>query len=203
MTENMRVLVACEFSGVVRNAFEKQGHYAMSCDLLPTEIPGNHYQGDVRDVLYDDWDLLIAHPPCTRLCRQSQRWVESHEEVLDAVDLFCELRDAPIQKICIENPIPFRSVRELLGEYTQIVQPWQFGHDFSKRTGFWLKNLPKLKPTNIVQITYYVTPKGRKFTNGWYHTPRNSIDRSRTFTGIADAMATQWTNIDDGLDSWI
>ena len=188
----MRVLVACEFSGTVREAFAKRGHDAWSCDLLPTEIPGNHIQGDVLEILNDGWDMMIAHPPCTYLCRHRSRWNKPEDMLHRASgkDFFMALRNSTIDKICIENPVPLRTAN--LPPYTQIIQPWQFGHDYSKRTCLWLKNLPLLIHTKIVKITYYTTPKGRRFTYGWYFTPRNMRDRSRTFTGIAEAMATQW-----------
>lgn len=188
----MKVLVACEFSGVVRDAFAARGHDAWSCDLLPTERPGQHYQGDVFDVINDGWDLMIAHPPCTYLCRHRSRWNKEEDKIHqeESRDFFMRFLDTDIPHICIENPVPLRVLG--LPPYTQIIQPWQFGHDYSKKTCLWLKGLSVLKPTKIVQITYYTTPKGRKFTRGWYFTPRNWKARSRTFTGIADAMAEQW-----------
>ena len=188
----MKVLVACEFSGKVRDAFIKKGHDAVSCDLLPTEQPGPHIQGDVLEILDDGWDLMIAHPPCTYLCRHRARWNEKKDIELrqDAKDFFMKFLNAPINKICIENPVPLQ--KSNLPKYDQIIQPWQYGHDYSKKTCLWLKNLPKLEATKLVEVTYYITPKGRKFTKGWYFTPRNSKDRSRTFQGIANAMAEQW-----------
>ncbi len=188
----MKVLVACEFSGIVRDAFIKRGHDALSCDLLPTEIPGPHYQGDVLDVLDDGWDLMIAHPPCTFLCRHRARWNKPEDGEARGVgrEFFMRLLESEIPQICVENPVPLRDV--CLPPYTQIIQPWQFGHDYSKRTCLWLRNLPKLVHTSVVKVTYYTTPKGRRFTYGWYFTPRNGKDRSRTFPGIANAMAEQW-----------
>ncbi len=188
----MKVLVACEFSGIVRDAFIAKGHDAISCDLLPTEKPGPHIQGDVLEIFDDGWDLMIAHPPCTYLCRHRARWNEQKDEILrqQGREFFMRMLNAPINKICVENPVPLR--KSNLPQYTQIIQPYQFGHDYSKRTCLWLKELPELKPTKEVELTYYTTPNGHKFTRGWYFTPRNSKDRSRTFQGIADAMAEQW-----------
>lgn len=188
----MRILVACEFSGRVRDAFIKRGHDAVSCDLLPTESPGPHIQGDVLEVLDAGWDLMIAHPPCTYLCRHRSRW-NKHEDIKlrrEAKEFFMQFLEAPIEKICIENPVPLRKSK--LPKYGQIIQPWQYGHDYSKKTCLWLKNLPELKPTKVVELTYYTTPNGKRYTRGWYFTPRNWKARSRTFPGIADAMAEQW-----------
>ena len=188
----MRVLVACEFSGIVRDAFIARGHDAVSCDLLPTERPGPHIQGDVLEILDNGWDMMISHPVCTYLCRHRARW-NTDKNILDqkaAKEFFMRFLDADIEFVCVENPVPLRALQ--LPQYTQIIQPWQFGHDYSKKTCLWLRKLPKLKPTKIVELTYYTTPNGRKFTKGWYFTPRNSKDRSRTFQGIADAMAEQW-----------
>lgn len=191
-----RVLIACEFSGIVRDAFTRMGAYAVSCDLLPTESEGNHYQGDVRDILNEGWDLMIAHPPCTYLCRQGQRWIghPNHPNRLEkqraAIRFFKMLFKAQIPKIAIENPVGVLNIK--FKKPSQIIQPWQFGHDYSKKTCLWLKGLPKLVPTKIVQLTYIITPNGQKFTRGWYEMPRKSKERSRTFQGIADAMADQW-----------
>jgi hypothetical protein len=192
----VRVLVACEFSGIVREAFRVRGHDAWSCDLLPTEIPGNHIQGDVLSVLGDGWDLMVAHPPCTVLCRNSSKWNanSNSDEIVRSKELFFRLISSNIPKICVENPVPRKVLN--LPQYDQIIQPWQFGHDYSKKTCLWLKCLPPLKSTNVVQITYYTTPKGHRFTAGWYKTPRNGKDRSRTFFGIAEAMADQWGGLE-------
>ncbi len=191
----MKVLIACEFSGIVCKAFLDKGHDAMSCDLLPTEADVPHYQGDVLEILDDGWDMIIAHPSCTYLCRQAARWIvgrglESEFEL--ACKFFNYLQNNKCEKICIENPIPHKRAKLKIGNYTQIIQPHQFGHDYSKATCLWLKGLLKLKPTKIVKLTYYTTPNGHKYTRGWYFTPRNSKARSRTFQGIADAMAEQW-----------
>lgn len=184
----MRILVACEYSGVVRDAFTKRGHYAMSCDLLPTESPGEHYQGDVRDVIDDGWDLMVAHPPCQHLAVSGARWfkdkVEEQKEALAFVRL---LLNADIEKIALENPVSIISSR--IRKPDQIIQPWQFGHGEVKRTCLWLKNLPLLQPTKVVEGR---EPKVWKMS-GWPGKVENRAkDRSRTYTGIAEAMATQW-----------
>lgn len=192
----MRVLVACEFSGVVRNAFRERNHDAWSCDFLDSEDSSNyHIKGDVLDTLSNDWDLMIAHPPCTRLCNSGVRWLHKppankskeriHKELDEALEFFLKLLNAPIPKICIENPIPHKYAREIIGNYTQLIQPWQFGHGEKKATCLWLKNLPKLIPTDIVdgrepRIHYMAPSKDR-----WK-------ERSRTYKGVADAMADQW-----------
>jgi hypothetical protein len=196
----MKVLIGCEFSGVVRRAFAARGHDAWSCDLLPAEDGSNrHITGDVRDVLADGWDLLmVAHPPCTRLCNSGVRWL--HEpppgktseamwrELDEGAALFSALWNAPIERIAIENPVMHRHAKErIVGyqEFAQSVQPWQFGHGETKRTCFWLKNLPPLKPTQIVEgraARVHRMPPG---AGRWK-------ERSRTFAGIADAMADQW-----------
>ena len=189
----MKVLVGCEFSGIVRDAFIAHGHDAMSCDILPTEKPGPHYQGDVMDILDDGWDLMIAHPPCTFLCRNGanhQTTEEYKQMIADGKKLFMGMLNAPIERICVENPVPRKMAQ--LPPYTQIIQPYHYGHDHSKKTCLWLKNLPELQPTKMVDITYITTANGHRYTAGWYKTPRNSKDRSRTFQGIADAMADQW-----------
>ena len=183
----MKVLIACEFSGIVRDAFAKLGHDVLSCDLLPTEKPGKHYQGDVMEILNEKWDLMIAHPPCTYLCNSGVRWLYSQPgrwlKMEDARKFFMLLYTANIPKICVENPIPHRHAK--LPSYTQIIQPYMFGHGETKATCLWLKNLPLLMPTNEV--------KGRK-ARVHYEPP--GIDRwknrSRTYTGIAKAMAEQW-----------
>ena len=186
----MKVLVACECSGRVREAFRKLGHEAWSCDIKPTEIPSEyHIQDDVLNHLDEDWDLMIGHPPCTFMCRNRARLNKIQKKDIDT-SLFMALKNANIERICIENPVP--SLKAGLPKYTQIIQPYQFGHDYSKKTCLWLKNLPKLKPTKIVKVTYITTDNGNKYTKGWYMTPRNSVDCSRPFTGIANAMANQW-----------
>ena len=145
----MKVLVACEFSGIVREEFSKMGHDATSCDFLDSEIPGKHYKGDVRDLLNDGWDEMIAHPPCRHLAVSGAAWFKRKQKKQEgALDFVKELMDCPIPRIAIENPISIISTR--VRKPDQIIQPWQFGHGASKATCFWLKNLPKLVPTNVV-----------------------------------------------------
>jgi hypothetical protein len=180
----MRVLIACEYSGIVRDAFIKKGHNALSCDLLPTEIDGPHYEGNVEDIIYDGWDLMICHPPCTHLAVSGARWFKDkkkeQEESLAFVDF---LLNADIPKICLENPVSIISSR--IRKPDQIIQPWQYGHGETKATCFWLKNLPLLQPTNIVD--------GREAkVHNMAPGPDRWKDRSRTYTGIAAAMAEQW-----------
>ena len=180
----LRVLVACEFSGIVREEFKKRGHYAMSCDLLPTEIPGLHYRGDVRDILNDKWDIMIAHPPCTYLAVSGRRWFKDRQtEQKQALAFVKLLLNAPIEKICLENPVSVISTK--IRKPDQIIQPYQFGHGETKATCLWLKNLPLLKPTNIVDGREHRVWKEPPGPNRWKN-------RSRTFPGIAEAMATQW-----------
>lgn len=180
----MKVLVACEYSGVVRDAFLARGHDAMSCDLLPTDVPGPHYQGDVRDVLAVGWDLMVCHPPCTHLAVSGARWFkDKRQEQAEALDFVRTLLDAPVPMICLENPVSIISSR--IRKPDQIIQPWQFGHGETKATCLWLKNLPPLKPTNIVS--------GREAK---VHRMPPSPDRwklrSTTYRGIGEAMADQW-----------
>lgn len=217
----LRVLVACEYSGTVREAFAARGHDAMSCDLLPTDRPGKHYQGDVRDVLDDGWDLMIAHPPCTYLSVSGIHWNdrgrgwEKTEKALDFVRL---LMGANIPRIALENPVSITSSR--IRKPDQIIQPWQFGHDASKATCLWLKNLPPLKPTKYVAPQYYccglpldveavgmrgcakcegankARPRWGNQTASGQNKLAPSKDRwkvrSTTYPGIADAMAIYW-----------
>lgn len=181
----MRVLVACEFSGVVRDAFAARGHDAWSCDLLPSERPGNHIQGDVRDHLDDDWDLLIAHPPCTHLAVSGARWFkDKRKEQEEALEFVRYLMEAPPVRICVENPVSVISSR--IRKPDQIVQPWMFGHGETKATCLWLEGLPKLQSTSIVAGR---TPRVHRMPPG----PDRWRERSRTFQGIADAMAEQWS----------
>ncbi len=185
----MKVLIACEFSGIVRDAFIAKGHDAVSCDLLPTERPGPHIQGDVLEILDDGWDLMIAHPPCTRLCNSGVRWLAERNlwnELVKGATFFKKLLNAPINKIAIENPIPHKYAVNFIGrKYDQLFQPWHFGHGEIKATCLWLKNLPKLQPTNVVE--------GRKpRCANMPKTPERGKLRSITFQGIADAMADQW-----------
>ena len=195
----MRVLVACESSGVVRDAFRARGHFAMSCDLLSAERPGPHHQGDVRELLNQDWDLLIAHPPCTYLSVSGMHWTtrglrdpKLTEDALDLVRLFM---DAPIERIAIENPVSVISSR--IRKPDQIIQPYQFGHDASKKTCLWLKNLPLLQSTEMVAPRMVNgKPRWANQTDSGQNKLPPSKDRwklrSKTYEGIADAMATQW-----------
>lgn len=181
----MRVLVACEFSGTVRDAFSARGHDAMSCDLLPSETPGQHHQGDVLELLQrESFDLLVAHPPCTHLAVSGARWFKDKlAEQAEALAFVWALMDAPIPRIAIENPISIISSK--IGKPDQIIQPWQFGHGETKATCLWLKGLPRLQPTNIVE--------GREArVHRMPPSPDRWRERSRTFTGIAAAMADQW-----------
>lgn len=181
----MKVLVACEYSGRVRDAFIRQGHKAMSCDLLQSETPGPHFQGDVREIIEKDWDLLIAHPPCTHLAVSGARWFKGKlEEQKQALEFVRLLLDAPIKRIALENPISIISSQ--IRKPDQIIQPWQFGHGETKATCLWLKGLPLLRPTDIVS--------GRESkVHRMPPSPDRWKNRSRTFQGIADAMAAQWT----------
>lgn len=186
----MRVLVACEFSGVVRDAFIARGHDAISCDLLPTELPGPHYEGDVRDILDDGFDLMIAHPPCTYLANSGVRWLATKPGRRDAMregaEFFRTLLDAPIPMRCIENPIMHKHAVEIVGRrQDQVIQPWMFGHGESKATCLWLEGLPSLVPTNIVD--------GRE-QRVWKESPSEDRwkKRSITYPGIANALADQY-----------
>ena len=185
----MRVLIACEFSGAVRDAFLALGHDAMSCDLLPTETPGPHYQGDVCEVIGDGWDLMVAHPPCTHLAVSGARWFKNKvQEQAEAIEFVEMLWDCGVPRVCIENPVGVLPTRSKLGKATQYVQPWQFGHGETKKTGLWLRGLPPLVPTNIVEGR-----EGRvwKMPPG----PDRWKERSRTYAGIAKAMAVQWGSL--------
>jgi site-specific DNA-cytosine methylase len=180
----MKVLVACEYSGRVRDAFISRGHDAMSCDLLPTDAPGPHYQGDVFDVIDDGWDLMIAHPPCTHLAVSGARWFkDKQQEQANALLFVRRLLDSLIPKIALENPISVISSH--IRKPDQIIQPWQYGHGETKATCLWLKNLPKLTPTNIVDGREARVHKMPPSADRWKL-------RSTTFQGIADAMAAQW-----------
>ena len=185
----MRVLVACEYSGAVRDAFLALGHDAMSCDLLPTDVPGPHYQGPVQDVIGDGWDLMICHPPCTHLAVSGARWFhEKREEQAEALAFVRFLLDAPIPMIALENPVSIISSH--IRPPDQYIQPWQFGHGETKKTGLWLKNLPPLMATNVVEgreARVHRMPPG----------PERWKERSRTFAGIAEAMASQWGGVAD------
>ena len=186
----MKVLVACEYSGTVRDAFIAKGHEALSCDLLPTDVPGPHYQGDVRDILGDGWDLMICHPPCTHLAVSGARWFkDKQQEQVEALDFVRLLLTADIPRIALENPISIISSK--IRKPDQIIQPWMFGHGETKATCLWLKNLPKLEPTDIVEGREQRIWKMGPSPDRWK-------ERSKTFSGIAAAMADQWSNLDDG-----
>ena len=194
----MRVLVACEYSGVVRDAFIRGGHEAMSCDIIPTDAPGPHYQGSVLDVLNQGWDLLIAHPPCTYISNAGAKHLypkktlnkDRYLKGMEAVEFFMKLYNANIPKIAVENPIPSKVFG--LPQYSQTIQPYEYGHPFQKRTCLWLKNLPNLKPTNIVEKAQSTKIAGNWFNAGGKERQKN---RAKTFQGIADAMADQWGNL--------
>lgn len=184
-----RLLVACEYSGLVREAFRARGIDAISCDLLPTEIPGPHIQGDIREILRQDWECIIAFPPCTDLCVSGARWfaekrADGRQQA--AIDFFMMFADHPCQKVCIENPVGIMSTH--YRKPNQIIQPWQFGHGETKATCLWLRGLPKLQPTNIVSgrenRVHKMPPR-----------PDRAKERSRTYTGIAAAMAEQWAGL--------
>ncbi len=195
----MRVLVACEYSGVVRDAFIAAGHDAMSCDLLPTDVPGPHCMGDVRDVLSGGWDLMVAHPPCDYLCVSGMHWTKrglrDPKLTEDALDFVKLLMDAPIRLVAIENPVGVISTR--IRRPDQIIQPYQYGHDASKKTCLWLKNLPLLRPTGFVEPRLV---DGKERWANQTDSGQNRLgpsedrwkERSKTYEGIAKAMAEQW-----------
>ena len=195
----MKVLIACEFSGIVREAFKSKGHDAWSCDFLETEIPGNHIVGNVLDVLDRGWDLMIAHPPCTYLSKVTapllKKDLSRYLKMYHAKLFFMKLYNAPIGKICVENPVPLKASE--LPDYDQIINPNQFGHDMIKRTCLWLRNLPPLLDTMAGGEPKKVfNKKGKSNGTAWYHNSSKEPHwkrRSRTFTGIAEAMADQWS----------
>ena len=203
----MKILVACEFSGTVRDAFIGRGHDAMSCDILPTEAPGPHYEGNVLDILDHGWDLMVAHPPCTYLTNSGAkhlyrkmkkengvcftRW----RNMINGIDLFRKLLEADIPKIAIENPIMHGHAKSLINiNQSQTIQPWQFGHKEMKATCLWLKGLPLLEPTNIVGPP----PNNPEERKSWAKVHRQPPGpnrwklRSKTYQGIANAMSHQW-----------
>ena len=206
MSGSMKILIACEYSGRVRDAFIARGHAAMSCDLLPTDALGPHYQGDVFDIINDGWDLMIAHPPCTYLSVSGMHWttrgLRDPQLTEDALAFVQRLMDAPVERIAVENPISVISSR--IRKPDQIISPYQFGHDASKKTCLWLKNLPLLTATQIVEPRIVITPSGKP-AKRWGNQCDNygqdklppSADRwklrSATYQGIADAMAAQWS----------
>ena len=198
----MHILIACEYSGTVRDAFIRAGHDAMSCDLLPTDVPGPHYEGDVFDIINNGWDMMIAHPPCTYLSVSGMHWtargLRDPQLTEDALDFVTRLMAASIPRIAVENPISVISSR--IRKPDQIINPWQFGHDASKRTCLWLKGLPPLRPTA------YVPPRVVKGKMRWANqtdSGQNRLppsedrwaQRSVTYQGIADAMAQQWGDV--------
>lgn len=201
----MRVLIGCEFSGIVRDAFLVRGHDAWSCDLLPTESLGPHLRCDVFDVLDRNWDLMIFHWPCTYLTRAQAGWFFNwpkkpkpdvlygplrYEAMIRSARYFRRLLDAPVPYICGENPIPYKAARQIMGDYTQKIQPYQFGHAERKATCLWLKNLPPLQPVKIVSL-----PENKAEAQRLHRlspSPDRWKERSRTFQGVADAMAGQW-----------
>ena len=193
----MKVLVACEYSGIVRDAFVAKGHDAWSCDILPTESPGNHFQGDVLEHLDKGWDLMIAHPPCTYLSNAGARYLypkgklneDRYNLGLKAKEFFMALYNTSINKICVENPISSRIFT--LPKYTQTIQPYEYGHPVQKKTCLWLKNLPQLKPTNIIYKRQSTKIPGNWFNKGGKDRQKN---RSKFFDGFAKAMADQWGN---------
>jgi len=192
----MKVLVACEYSGAVRDAFIALGHEATSCDLLPTDVDGTHYQGNVFDIIGNGWDLMIAHPPCTYLSVSGMHWttrgLRDPKLTEDALQFVRDLMNAPIERIAIENPISVISSR--IRKPDQIIQPWWFGHDASKKTCLWLKNLPLLTPTNMLAGDSK-TRRGNQTASGQNKLPPSKDRwklRSATYQGIANAMAKQW-----------
>ena len=198
----MKVLVACEYSGTVRDAFIRAGHDAISCDLLPTDAPGPHYQGNVMDVIGDGFDLMVAHPPCTYLSASGMHWttrgLRDPQLTIDALAFVRRLMDAPIPRIAIENPVSVISSR--IRRPDQVIQPWMFGHDASKKTCLWLKGLPPLTPTwTIAPRMVNGKPRYGNQTDSGQNRLPPSADRwkirSETYSGIADAMANQWGNV--------
>lgn len=187
----MRILIACEYSGTVRDAFALHGHEVMSCDLLDTESPGPHYKGDVFDIINDGWDLMVAHPPCTYLCNSGVSWLYRQEgrwdKMREGAGFFKKILNSDIPKIAVENPIMHKYAVEIVGRrQDQVIQPWQYGHGETKATCLWLKNLPLLEPTDIVdgreQRLHRLPPSEDRWKL-----------RSKTYSGIAKAMAEQWS----------
>ena len=195
----MKVLVACEYSGTVRDAFRRLGHDAWSCDLLPTDAdPTYHYQGDVLEILENGWDLMIAHPECTYLTNSGVRWlykdINRWFKLFEGAEFFKKMLNANIPKIAVENPIQHKYAKALIGfRHTQIIQPWMFGHMEQKATCLWLKNLPVLKPTNVVKEEMLKLPDNERQRLHYLPPgPDRWKIRSKTYTGIAQAMAEQW-----------
>lgn len=203
----MKILIGCESSGRVRDAFAALGHDVLSCDLLPSERPGNHYQGDILDILNERWDLGILFPPCTFLAVSGNKWMKPEfrgrfptrqRDRKDAIEFFMALANAPIYKIAIEQPIGIMSTHYRKPD--QYIQPYEFGHPESKKTCLWLKGLPQLIPTNVVTPEWIIGKKdGKRYSRIHYRSAagfgkddNRSKERSRTFQGVADAMAAQW-----------
>lgn len=197
----MRILVACEYSGTVRDAFRKRGHDAWSCDILPTDVEGPHFQCDVIEILDQGWDLMIAHPPCTYLTNSGVCWLHKDpsrwDKLKEGAEFFKALLQAPIPRIAVENPIMHKYARELIGQdKTQVIQPWMFGHKEQKATCLWLKGLPPLQPTNNVKAEMMkLTSAERQRIHYLPPSPDRWKIRSTTFQGIADAMAEQWSKL--------
>lgn len=191
----MKILIACEYSGIVRDAFAAKGHDAWSCDLLPAERLGKHIQGNVLDIVNDNWDMMIAHPPCTDLAVSGAAWFK--EKIADgrqqrALEFVQKLLDAPIPKIALENPVSVISSK--IRKPNQIVHPWMFGHPEQKSTCLWLKGLPKLVETNNVKEEMLKLPKNQRERLHYLPPSKDRWkERSRTFQGLADAMAEQWS----------
>lgn len=194
----MKILIGCEFSGIVRDAFSERGHDVISCDLIPSEQPGQHYQGNVIDIINDGFDMLIAHPPCTYLANSGVRWLHTNKgcwsDMIKGAEFFKSLLNTNIDKICIENPIPHKYAVEIIGKkYDQLIQPWQFGHMESKATCLWLKGLPPLKSTNNVKDEMLKLPKNvSQRIHCMSPGPERQKERSRTYENIAKAISTQW-----------
>lgn len=195
-----RVLVACEYSGVVRDAFAAHGHQAVSCDVLPSERPGPHIIADVLDVLDYGWDLMVAHPPCQYLATSGVRWLHEDPDRLPKTSagarFFNAMLEAPIPLIAVENPVQHGYAKKMIrGRPAQAIQPWMFGEDTSKKTLLWLKGLPPLRPTKVLVRRRYAnqTPSGQnKLGPG---DPRRALERARTPDGVAEAMASQWGSL--------
>jgi len=198
----VKILVACEYSGIVRDAFTAKGHDAWSCDVLPAESKGNHIQDDVLKYLDKDWDMMIAHPPCTYISNAGARFLypkgklnkDRYKLGLKAKEFFMELYNAPINKICVENPISSKIFE--LPKHTQTIQPYEYGHPFSKNTRLWLKNLSLLKPTSILKEYKPLLPSntgGKKKGQSYHYSTVNAKESGKTFKGIAVAMANQWS----------
>lgn len=211
----MKVLVACEYSGIVRDAFTRRGHEAWSCDILPSETIGKHFQGDIREFKFlEQFDLLIGHPPCTYITNAGVRHLHEHctsrngnrakvfgdarrLEMVKACEFFNWLVAAPVKRICIENPVPHKYARELIGRYTQLIQPWMFGHGETKATCFWLENLPILQPTHRRDDLFCKQEPSERVQRVHFMAPGpdRAKERSRFFPGIAKAMAEQWGSL--------